>query len=133
MTQPSPGDREELAVGRDVHDRLGDGERDDLRVRHAAPGVSPPPRQEIVGRGEHGSEQQVEVGEHRGPPGSTARIGTADFDPPRYVPYSTPQSRNHSSSAWSGGQAMSGTTPVPSQLLPVTASRTRASGSSART
>ena len=25
--------------------------------------------QEIVGRGEHGREQQVEVGEHRGPPG----------------------------------------------------------------
>lgn len=44
----------------------------------------------------------------------------------------TPASR-WAPSAWSGGQAMSGTTPVPSQLLPVTASRTRASGSSART
>jgi hypothetical protein len=89
MTQPPPGDREELAVGGDVHDRLRDGERDDLRVRHAAPGVRLAPRQEIVGRGEHGSEQQVEVGEHRGPPGSTARIGTADFALPRYVSYST--------------------------------------------
>ena len=67
MPQPGDGDGEELAIGGDVHDRLGDGERDDLRVRHAAPGVSPPTGQEIVGRGEHRGEQQVEVGEHRGP------------------------------------------------------------------
>jgi hypothetical protein len=38
------------------------------------------PRQKIVGRGEHGREQQVEVGEHRGPLGSTLRLGTAGFD-----------------------------------------------------
>jgi hypothetical protein len=89
MRQPTGRHGEELAIGGDVHDRLGDGERDDLRIGHAAPGVSPPPRQEIVGRGEHGSEQQVEVGEHRGPPGSTARIGTADFDPLPSGSYST--------------------------------------------
>jgi len=37
-------------------------------------------RQEIVSRTEHRNQQQVEVGEHRGPLWSTARIGTADFD-----------------------------------------------------
>jgi hypothetical protein len=89
MLQPPSRDSEELAVGGNIHHRLGDGERDDLRVRHASPGVPPPPRQEIVGRDEDSGQQQVEVGEHRGPPGSTARIGTADFDLPRYVPYST--------------------------------------------
>ena len=36
--------------------------------------------QEIVGGAEHRSEQQVEVGEHRGPLGSTALLDTADFD-----------------------------------------------------
>ena len=36
--------------------------------------------QEIVCGAENRSEQQVEVGEHRGPLGSTARLGTADFD-----------------------------------------------------
>jgi hypothetical protein len=80
MAQPHARGRQELAIRRDVHDRLGDGECDDLRVCDASARVSPAPRQEIVGRGEHSREQQVEVGEHRGPPGSTARIGTADFD-----------------------------------------------------
>jgi hypothetical protein len=55
-----------------------------VRMRLA---VLPPPRQEIVSRTEHGNQQQVEVGEHRGPLGSTARIGTADFDPPATGPY----------------------------------------------
>ena len=36
--------------------------------------------QEIVSGTEHRNQQQVEVGEHRGPLGSTARLGTADFD-----------------------------------------------------
>jgi len=67
VPQPLGRDEQELAIGRDIHDRLGDRERDDLRVRHASPGVPLPPWQEIVGRGEHRSEQQVEVGEHRGP------------------------------------------------------------------
>jgi len=39
-----------------------------------------PFRQEIVRGAEHRNEQQVEVGEHRGPLGSTARLSTADFD-----------------------------------------------------
>jgi len=38
-------------------------------------------RQEIVGRDEHGREQQVEVGVHRGPLGSAMPMSTADFDP----------------------------------------------------
>ncbi|UUY02282.1 hypothetical protein LRS13_10835 [Svornostia abyssi] len=87
MPQPPPGCREELAVAGNVHDRLRDRERDDLRIGHAAPGVLPPFRQEIVRRGEHRSEQQVEVGAHRGPLGQTVRTAsTADFDLLRYVP-----------------------------------------------
>jgi hypothetical protein len=31
-------------------------------------------------------QQQVEVGEHRGPLGSAVRVSTADFDPAAYVP-----------------------------------------------
>jgi hypothetical protein len=60
---PRPG----LAVGGDVHHCLSDGERDDLRVGHAAPDIPPSLRKEIVGGGERRREQQVEVGEHRGP------------------------------------------------------------------
>jgi hypothetical protein len=41
---------------------------DDLRVGHPATGVLRPLRQEIVSGAEHRNEQQVEVGEHRGPP-----------------------------------------------------------------
>ena len=37
--------------------------------------------QEIVGRDEHGREQQVEVGVHRGPQGRRCDMSTADFDP----------------------------------------------------
>jgi len=60
---------------------LGDRQRDDLRIRHATTCVRGRFGQEIVSGAEHRYEQQVEVGEHRGPPGSTASIGTADFDP----------------------------------------------------
>jgi hypothetical protein len=67
-SQPPPGDREELAVGGDPHHRLGDAEGGDLRVGQAPTGVLLPFGQEIVGGAEHRSEQQVEVGEHRGPP-----------------------------------------------------------------
>jgi hypothetical protein len=80
VTEPPGGDRQELAIGRDVHHRLCDSERDDLRIGHASPDVLPARRQEIVSRGEHGREQQVEVGEHRGPLGRQCGIGTADFD-----------------------------------------------------
>jgi hypothetical protein len=43
--------------------------------------------QEIVSGTEHRNQQQVEVGEHRGPLRSTARIGTADFDLTAVGPY----------------------------------------------
>jgi hypothetical protein len=88
------GDREEALVRRDAHDRLRHAQRDDLRVGDPSPGVLGPLGQEIVSGAEHRYEQQVEVGEHRGPLGSTARIGTADFDRCRYVPFppaQTPQ------------------------------------------
>ena len=39
--------------------------------------IAPAGRQEIVSGAEHRYQQQVEVGEHRGPLGSTARISTA--------------------------------------------------------
>ena len=67
-------------IGADPHDRLRDGQRDDLRVGHDPPGVLGRLRQEIVSRAEHRNQQQVEVGEHRVPPRSTVRTGTADFD-----------------------------------------------------
>jgi len=68
LLQSMPGDREKLAVGGDPHHRLGDAEGGDLRVGQAPTGVLLPFGQEIVGGAEHRSEQQVEVGEHRGPP-----------------------------------------------------------------
>ena len=90
MTEPPRGDREELGIVIDAHHLLRDRERDDLRIRHASPGVLVLLGQEIVGGAEHRCEQQVEVGEHRGPLGSTARIGTADFDLRSVSSYSTP-------------------------------------------
>jgi hypothetical protein len=80
VREPLAGDGQELAVGGDVHHRLRDAERDDLGVGHPATGVLRPLGQEIVSGAEHRGEQQVEVGEHRGPLGSTARLGTADLD-----------------------------------------------------
>jgi len=71
------------------HDRLRDRERDDLRVSQHPPGVLRSLRQEIVSGTEHRNQQQVEVGEHRGPQWSTARIGTADFDLTAAGPYTT--------------------------------------------
>jgi hypothetical protein len=79
-------DAHEAPIGGDTHQRLRDQQRDDLRVGQAAPGVLLAARQKIVGGAEPHREQQVEVGEHRGPPGSTARIGTADFDPLSVIP-----------------------------------------------
>ena len=78
---------DELRIRGDPHDRLRDRERDDLRVGQDPPGVLRRLRQEIVSRTEHSNQQQVEVGEHRGPLGSTARIGTADFDLAAIGPY----------------------------------------------
>ncbi len=49
-------------------------------VGQASAGVSGHLRQEIVSGAEHRSEQQVEVGEHSGPHGSTVVWSTADFN-----------------------------------------------------
>jgi hypothetical protein len=68
---------------------LRDRERDDLRVGRHPLGVLHSFRQEIVGGAEHRKQEQVEVGEHRGPLGSTARIGAADFDLTTTGPYLT--------------------------------------------
>jgi hypothetical protein len=73
-------DRQEPPVGRDPHDRLRDAERDDLRVCDASLGVLRLLGQEIVSRDINGSEQQVEVGVHRGPFRSAMHQSTADFD-----------------------------------------------------
>jgi hypothetical protein len=62
-------DREEPTVRWYAHDRLRDAERDDLRVCDASLGVLRPIGQEIVSRDINGSQQQVEVGVHRGPLG----------------------------------------------------------------
>ena len=82
-------DPQETLVRRDPHHRLRYTERDDLLVGQHPSGVTGPLRQEIVGSAEHRNQQQVEVGEHRGPLGSTARIGTADFDLTAAGPYNT--------------------------------------------
>ena len=83
------GDREKLDVLVDPDHRLSDGERDDLRIGHASPGVLGLLGQEIVSGAEHRNKQQVEVGEHRGPLRSTALLDTADFDPAAPNPYPT--------------------------------------------
>jgi hypothetical protein len=67
VRQARSRDAQKALVGRDAHDRLSDRERDDLRVGHHALGVLGPIRQEIVRGAEHRNQQQVEVGEHRGP------------------------------------------------------------------
>ena len=69
------------AVRRDAHDRLGDAERDDLRVGHASPGVLRPSRagdrrrcrtrQSAAGRGRRASWPPWVDGAHRAPPTST--------------------------------------------------------------
>ena len=80
-------DFDETSVGGDPHDRLRDRKGDDLRVGQDPSGVLRRLREEIVSGTEHSNQQQVEVGEHRGPLGSTARIGAADFDLTASGPY----------------------------------------------
>jgi hypothetical protein len=87
MAQPFARDRREALIRRDAHDRLGDRERDDLSVGHHPLGVLGSFGQEIVSGAGDRYQQQVEVGEHRGPLGSTARMSTAVFDVPPYVPF----------------------------------------------
>jgi len=90
VTEPPRGGGQEAPIGDDPEQNLSDAQRYDLRVRHASFGVLRPLRQEIVGRAEHGNQQQVEVGEHRGPPEGRRRLlSTADFDRCRYVPFPT--------------------------------------------
>ena len=80
---------QEVGVMADVQHRLSDRQGDDLRVGHSSSSVLLSFGQEIVSGAEHRYEQPVEVGEHRGPPGSTALLSTADFDPAANNPYST--------------------------------------------
>src|SRR5271167_188049 len=80
VAQMLGGDRQKASVRRYAHDRLGDAQRHDLRVCDASPGVPRLLRQEIVSRDVNGSEQQVEVGVHRGPLRSAMLLSTADFD-----------------------------------------------------
>jgi hypothetical protein len=81
---------DEPPIRRDPHHRLRDQQRDDLRISQPSPGVLRPFRQEIVGGAEHRREQQVEVGEHRGPLRADGENGsTADFHRCRYVPCPT--------------------------------------------
>ena len=78
---------DEPRVGGDPHERLRHTERDDFRVGHSATSVPLASREEIVSTAINRDQQQVEVGEHRGPLGSTARKGTADFDLTAVGPY----------------------------------------------
>src|SRR5579859_4276525 len=87
VPEPFAGGFDEAGVRWDPHQRLRHREGDDLRVGQDAPGVLSRLRQEIVSGTEHGNQQQVEVGEHRVPPRSTVRIGTADFDLAASSPY----------------------------------------------
>lgn len=61
---------------RGSHDRLGDRERDHLRVCHPSPRVSWPVGQEIVSRVEHGDAESVES------PSIVASWSTVPFAPP---------------------------------------------------
>src|ERR1700704_5311409 len=86
VAQLLSGNGQEPAVRGDAHDRLGNAQRDDLRVCDASPGVLRLLGQEIVSRHINGSEQQVEVGVHRGPLRSAMLVSTADFDPAAQKP-----------------------------------------------
>ena len=46
----------------------------------------------FVGGAKHRREQEVEVGEHRGPLGRRRNVSTADFEHCRYVPSSAVES-----------------------------------------
>src|SRR5215218_1912917 len=80
--------RPELLVGADAQQLLCNAERYDLRVGQDPPGVLRPAKQEIVGGAVNRDKQQVEVGVHRGPSGSSVRDSTADFDLRAYVTFS---------------------------------------------
>src|SRR5579862_21429 len=89
VAEPCPGGCEEPLVGGDPHDRLRNAERDDLRVGHDAVAVGDSFGQEIICGAEHRNQQQVEVGEHRGPLGSTVTTRHRRLRPAASGPYIT--------------------------------------------
>jgi hypothetical protein len=89
VTKPLTRDSDEPLVGRDPHDRLGDRESDDLRVGQDPLTVAGSLWQEIVSGAEHRNQQQVEVGEHRGPLRSTVAIRHRRLRPAASGPYAT--------------------------------------------
>jgi hypothetical protein len=74
-----PRDLEEPPIARDPHDRLGNAERDDLRVCDHATGVPWRFGQEIVSSAINHGAEKVEVGVHRGLLVDGV-FSTADFD-----------------------------------------------------
>jgi len=82
---------QEAPVRWDAHDRLGDGQGDDLGVVELAPAVGRPAGQEIVGGDINRGAEGVEVGVHRGLRVSGVR-DTADFGPSARGPFSTARS-----------------------------------------
>jgi hypothetical protein len=83
-------DREKSPIGRDPHDRPRHAQRDELRVCDSSNSVGLPFRQEIAGRDEHGPEQQLEAGVHRGTFRSAMRLSTADLGPAARFSVQTP-------------------------------------------
>src|SRR5271165_504266 len=89
VAQMLASDPQETPVRGYSHDRLRHAQSDDLRVCDAPSGVLRLLGQEIVSRHINGSEQQVEVGVHRGPLRSAMLQSTADFDPAAPKPSKT--------------------------------------------
>src|SRR5215210_1460163 len=87
MCEPLTGDGEEARVGGDTHDRLRNAEGDDLGVGQDPSAVAGSRGQEIVGGAEHADQQQVEVGEHRGPLRSTVTTAHRRLRPAATGPY----------------------------------------------
>ena len=80
------GDLQEPALAGYSHDRLGDTQRDDLRIGHRTTRIGGRSWQQIIGRAINGDAEQVEVGVHRGPLVGDA-FSTADFGLPARNPY----------------------------------------------
>jgi len=78
VSELSAGGAQEPGVGGRAHDRLGDGQADDLGVVEPAARVASPLGQEIVGGAVNCGQEHVEVGVHRRPPGRR-RFSSADF------------------------------------------------------
>jgi hypothetical protein len=91
MPQARPGHGEKASVRRDAHDRLGDGQRDQLGVGDLAPSVGRGAGQEIVGGDIGRGAGGVEVGVHRDLRVSGETL-TADFGSSARGPFSTARS-----------------------------------------